>query len=465
VVGLAATAAFFFPGYMNGDSSWQYVQAQTGVYSDWHPVVMSWWWSGLDRLVEGSGGLFLFHAVLFWAGLVVSLTALVRGVAPVLVLTAMLGLFSPVFGMLSQVHKDTGMGAALLLGYGLLAHADLRRSGRWLLAATLPVWYALAIRHNALSAVLPFALWMGILVARDHLPRCAGGASGAGPRVWPRGVAIGLGVFALMIGLWQGATELILGSRGERVAMSQFLYVYDVVGISVRTDPNYMPTVYHPDARPLDLEELEAIYHPHSNYFLFWGPEGPDAPRRLARPGKTWIETLSEAEQEVLREAWLRAVREEPVAYLVHRVENFAAHLGLLPRTPLHTISLNVGQHLPYRGPRVFGMPHNEWMVDYLHSESKRPFFKPWPYLVLCLGAFGLLAWRRAPELRLSAPLAASVLCYVPPYLLVGGGSCFRYMWWPILTALLQAVLLYAHFSGSGTLQEESPPEASAPAR
>ena len=56
------TMACFYPGYLNGDSNWQYAQGLSGEYDDMHPVVMSWLWSKLDRVVEGSGGLFLLMA-------------------------------------------------------------------------------------------------------------------------------------------------------------------------------------------------------------------------------------------------------------------------------------------------------------------------------------------------------------------------------------------------------------------
>ena len=171
VIGMAGTAFFFYPGYLNPDSNWQYQQQLTGEYWDIHPVIMPWVWSYLDRVVEGPGGLFLLTALLYWTGLALSVRCFTRSVAGSLIATALIGFFPAIFAMLSQVHKDTGMTAGLIFGFALLLTADRRHSLAALLVAVPGLWYAFAIRHNGAAAVLPFSLWMGFLLVRDHLPR------------------------------------------------------------------------------------------------------------------------------------------------------------------------------------------------------------------------------------------------------------------------------------------------------
>ena len=152
--GTALTAAFFYPGYLNGDSHWQYRQGLVVEYNDTHPVIMSWIWSHLDRVIEGSGGLFLLTTGLFWTGLAMFSRAFTGRVGIYVAATFLVGVSPPVFSMLSQIHKDVGMVTGLLIGYVLLVRSDRSRSAWPLILALSAFWYAVAVRHNGAAAVM-----------------------------------------------------------------------------------------------------------------------------------------------------------------------------------------------------------------------------------------------------------------------------------------------------------------------
>mgnify|MGYP000391599521 CR=1 FL=1 len=125
LVGISVTAATFYPGYMSPDSVRQLKQARSASYDDWHPPIMALVWGILDSVIPGPVGMLVFHNILFWSGLglTISLVAPRSLLAPVLVLAV--GFFPSVFALLSTIWKDVGMASALLLAFSLL---PLRRS-------------------------------------------------------------------------------------------------------------------------------------------------------------------------------------------------------------------------------------------------------------------------------------------------------------------------------------------------
>jgi hypothetical protein len=445
--GTVLTAAFFYPGYFNGDSYWQYQQGLSGVYDDLHPVIMSWLWTRLDRVVEGPGGLFLVTTALFWTGLAMFARAFTRRRAGFLVAVFAVGLSPPVFSMLSQIHKDVGMVTGLLLGYALLLRADRSRSWRPLVLALPALWYAVAVRHNGVTAVVPFTIWSSFLLVRDRL------SDGMRSRLASplATIALGIAMAAAMVGLATFASRAILGEKGVHTPPLQMLFAYDLIGISVRSGQDYLPTGLYHDP-PRDRDELRRIYDPRTAYFVYWGRGKARRLQIVTSPDVT----------DALASAWREAIREQPWSYAEHRTWLFLAHLGIPRNTPFRKLEfLGTGESYvgfnPYRGLTVFATPHNRWLVGAyeaaggftfsstpgrLWAEDTGFLFRPWPYLLLSLLCV-LAAWRTRSANRFQiALLGASSLAYVLPHLVIGISSELRYMWWPILVSLLQPIML-----------------------
>src|SRR5262245_39688961 len=66
--GIALVLVCDWPGYLTSDPIDQLTQARERFYSDWHPPIMSWWMGQLDAVFGSSGGMLLFHNLLFWTG-------------------------------------------------------------------------------------------------------------------------------------------------------------------------------------------------------------------------------------------------------------------------------------------------------------------------------------------------------------------------------------------------------------
>src|SRR5262245_15175137 len=58
-----------WPGFMSFDSFIQFRQALAGVYTGWHPPVMSFVWHYSNKLIFGPGGMLIFHNLMFFIGL------------------------------------------------------------------------------------------------------------------------------------------------------------------------------------------------------------------------------------------------------------------------------------------------------------------------------------------------------------------------------------------------------------
>ena len=64
----------------------------------------------------------------------------------------------------------------------------------------------------------------------------------------------------------------------------------------------------------------------------------------------------SPAAATLMAQTWLRAIGEEPLAYLEHRVRLALSILGILPGVPVQKIEFR--DHFDYRGSTVFALPH-----------------------------------------------------------------------------------------------------------
>ena len=148
-IGLSLTILTFFPGHMNRDALLQLSEARAMVFYDWHPPLMSWIWSGLDRVMPGPLGMFVFHNTLFWAGLGLVIYLLRLAPAPSAILILAIGLFPPIFSALGTVWKDVGMASSFL--------TRLRLGAKITDAKTV-----LKLYHNRISA---FALLMLVAAA------------------------------------------------------------------------------------------------------------------------------------------------------------------------------------------------------------------------------------------------------------------------------------------------------------
>ncbi|WP_426937268.1 hypothetical protein ACQE2J_05410 [Brevibacterium sp. LE-L] len=153
----------YYPGRANVDIVEQYLQA-TGKhpFTDWHPPVMGVLWRGLIGITGEAGSLFVLQVGMLAAASWLVGVLVHRSGAPKWV--SLLGptiMFTPwVISQMTTLWKDTQMAVALLLAVLLIAITRFvpKAWPVWLPALVLLV-YAVAVRKNAIFAVVPIAVY------------------------------------------------------------------------------------------------------------------------------------------------------------------------------------------------------------------------------------------------------------------------------------------------------------------
>ncbi len=232
IAGFAFDIAAYWPGQMSFDSAYAWWQARGGETTDIAPPMLIFVWRICDAWLEGPGLVFALHLVLFWSGLALLASALRAG----LVRTAALMLIAacaPVPWLLrGHVWTDVALFSALLFAVGALARAQATRRRRWIFAALPALIYAAAVRHNALPAVLPLAIWLGWIATEPESTRTR--------------VAVAA---AALVAILVATTALVNGQVQRRVPLWPAAAEWDLGALSVATGEMLLP-LFHDRARP-----------------------------------------------------------------------------------------------------------------------------------------------------------------------------------------------------------------------
>jgi len=327
------------------------------------------------------------------------------------------GLFPPVLGLLSTVWKDVALGVSLLLGFGLLLRADLRKSKAAFIGSIACMFYALAVRHNSMLAVLPLAIFAGVVFAMLYL-------SNPTRRT---GILYGLLIFgSLLIGVTLSNRSL---TGGRTTYHYQGFVMHDLVAISIAKSRLYLPSYTYWNAEAPSIDDLKRIYDPANIVFLFGGVPS-------ARPLKF---TDDPKEVAVLRKAWLAALLQAPGAYLNHRWIMFKVQLGLGQRAVCYPYQEGIETNSLKVVPRESRL--NQWVMERLDPLRDSFMFRGWFYVaatLIMVCFFPLLSReQRSPAMA----LAASSLLYELAFFFVSPTCDFRFNWWTVVATV--ALLIY----------------------
>jgi hypothetical protein len=225
------TAVAYFPGLYTFDSINQLAQARTGVYNDHFPPVMAGLWAALIGLTGSYASLFLAQlsvlaiALCLW-GLLLIRARLWLGVVALIAFA-----WSPfLMNFSGTVWKDVGMAFALLTAFALVARGMVVGSLSWeALVLVVPLaFYACAVRHNALTAMIPLvllALWRKL---RGTLRR--------------RTIVAAIGTVGVLAGFVAAeglVSRDLLDARP--MYMGQLVVIYDMAGVSVLGGKDVLP--------------------------------------------------------------------------------------------------------------------------------------------------------------------------------------------------------------------------------
>lgn len=420
LVGIALTVMCYYPGYMSDDSIKQLTQATSGHFTDWQSPLMSGVWSGFDALIPGPLGMLIFHNLMFWLGLTLLVRqALARRLWSYPLILAM-GLFPPILALLGTIWKDVGMASALLLACSLLFQAQQRQRGLAWCAAQLALFYASGVRHNAAVAVLPLALWAGIIAQHLFLPRTR--------KPVLIGIGVGLTLFVVLnLASWTVNQRL---TAGRTTYPLQQILLHDLVAISISTDQVLLPGYLKED---ITIENLKSIYTINEIVPMFCCS---DAPRHFKQ-------TTDASEFSELKTTWLEVVPRHWRPYLAHRRAIFMNQLGIGRATV----------YLPFWS----GIDPNPFGITLRHSLCNRTvmwcltklkdslLFRGWLYVLILVLYLVVVFFPPFGQHRDAVwAIASSGLCYALAYLFVSTTSDFRMHWWTVVSATVVPVLFLA---------------------
>jgi hypothetical protein len=417
------TVAAFYPGYLSFDSAFQYWQARHRSYSNLPPPAMAIFWTGVDALWPGSGGMFALSALLYWFGIGLFALVAFRGAAARTAAVLVAGLVSPALPIVAHVWTDAALIAVLGAASALMFFAMARESrvGLWL---TLPLLLLAGIvRPNALAATVPLLLlWTHAEATTGRAP-----ATASVRRV----VALTLALVTVTVGAESLLDRLVVTDRRSAATLGM---VFDLAGISVRSGTLVVPP-YAPYSSAVTLEWLASSYSPLTNVPLHEGPNGLRA------------DGYSRDERDDLRRRWLAAIAAHPGAYVRHRaavtVRLFGRYGGDRPPS-LAFVPTVVG----YRdNPAI--VPNrstlNASVMGAYRAAAGTWLGAPASYALLALVTL-LAAWprRRGVSGKVALALAASGLAYAAPLALIAPAAELRYGGWLFLSSLLAAVACIA---------------------
>lgn len=431
-VATVATIALLYPGQYPFDSAYQLWQARSGEFNDVSPVVMTVLWSMLLTAGASPAALFCLNVVLFWPGVALCVTAIVRGVIARTVLIIVLGGLPLTLAEMAHVLSDTHLAAVLTLASGFAAHAlaDDRRRGAAIACIVLLV-YAGAVRHNALVVIVPYAFvlaWTWLAHGR-HRGRMAAGAT----------IALCLASFAFAFGVDRALVR-------ERATVWPSIAVWDLAAISVATNTMLLPPFTRGPGLTVDELVTTGAFDPATNTLLFQkthsgmrdGLGDPYSPDQLR----------------ALFAAWFHAMREHPLAYAYHRLRTFWLMIGP-HRGGVQGASYFVAR-TPYRDnpPLPPPLAPRAQRAFYALADALQPgwLFAALPYLLSSVAALVLAALRLGDSnARIAIVIAASALLYGSTFVPLAPGAELRYLTWPIVAGpLALAFALSAYFSAKG---------------
>ncbi len=434
-IGMITSCYFFYPGCFSRDLQFSWVEAIThhAMQYNLHPPLIAYTFSLLNSLpfsfTPPYANLFFTMNLFYWSGLVLALRPWFHYKPLWIMGFLVIGFFPTSFGILSHPVKDSLMCTALLATYGCFLTVERENSKIAFVFGLFCLFLALGYRHNALFAVIPFAIWAGILSYRNAT-HCTW---------WKKSVA-GVLIFVM---LFSGISVLNAHMTKDNVYPVQQLFSFDLVGISVKTGHVYLPDMYDDNSNPhtyppmfpvkgadikgatTTLDNLRQIYLPDSNHNILWEGLGK---------GLRFLER--EEEIIALRQAWLNALIKEPLAYLNVRSDFFIRLMGIVPNDffpyscvpqdiTIYTTGLIITQ--PQNFPNFYQDIIGTWWV------------KGITYVGTIAFLFGIACWKRHLFPLHIRFLGASGLIYAASYFFIGLTSEFRLLYWLIPVSLIMA--------------------------
>src|SRR5581483_6947174 len=332
---------------------------------------------------------------------------------PIAIALPLLALFPPALCLVGVIWRDVLLAGTWLLAAALAFHAaDRRGTARHLLqiVALILTAFGVLLRPNALVAAPLLAIYA----------------------LWPNGFTFGraillyLPVAGILYALIPLTYYKLLNATRDHPLQS--FMVFDLGGITHFSKINVFPVQW--SAEQDDLLK-NGCYKP-TLWDIYWTQE----------PCK-FVMTRLEGEKifgtQVLTDAWIKAIREHPRAYLRHRTA-FMTTLLTGRNLAMWTADLDDWSKSVFPDRPAFNAFRS--MHDAL---QKTLLFRGWLWLGACIAlALAALRDRRTPEGAFVIGVCGSGVLYVLTLFPVGVAPDFRFVYWAVLAAIAGAAVFFA---------------------
>jgi len=402
--------ACFAPGFMSYDSVTQYRSALAQSYSDSHPPIMSYVWHLCLQLVSGPQSLLVLHLALLVAGVIIWQWNLVRS-RLVLLVPAMF--FLPwILNFAGVLWKDVGMAFSLMIATGLLFNGARSRK---LAVLGLPfLFYAFAVRHNAILATAPLLFLAPIY--HSHKPRLIHGF---------------LVAATISVVMWGMSSVISYGFlNAERKHYETLLMGDEIAKISAETGQNLLPWVKQPD---LEACTQFPILYERALCFIDRGYD----------PGGS---VMSGQSFETTHKLWKDTVLAHPMLSVKMRWEAFVYFLRSPQLPPAYVWQPRIMEN--DLGIALFRPEMAQHLEDYVVKSRDgvvSELFKPYTWLILSFAMLAVAARMRPSSERTQiVALNLSALGYFASLLAAVPSVDFRYAYWCIVATSLSIIVLLA---------------------
>ena len=417
------------PGHLEFDSIRQLLEGRSGVYSNWHPPIMSWLLGIADDIHPGAAAFVIFDVVMAFGG-ILALVWVVERPSWYLVPAAAVAMPLPqLFLFPAIVWKDVLLAASCLVGFAFLAQAAVcwrHTTIRFVLLAGSAIFIALAVlaRQNG-AVILPCAaVALGTVAARRSNYRV--------------GLVFGGGFFFASALLVLG-TNAVLQQRASKALgpVEQFedLQLYDIAGmLSQRPE--------------LKLSLLEQESPRLANRLQTVGPRlyTPVGHDRLTNDAE--IRSFIIASVSVVNRQWRELILSRPLTYLAVRARDFG--WLFLSQHPNECLTYAVGVIGPVADLKAARLAfrydaRDRWLdEDYAALLIATPAFSHPVFAAAGLFCLVFLLLRRRPADLAIAGLLVATLLYTLSYFVIAISCQYRYLYVIDLSAIAASLYVLA---------------------
>jgi len=403
LAGFALSLAVFYPGVLNYDARYVYMDSQKGFYGDWQSPVMTWIWKVIDPIAPGTASMFLLIAGLYWLGIFVLSRALTRRSRALAITLPLLALTPPLFAFVGMLWRDVFMAACWLLAAAMV-FAISERTQRTLaikVVACALVALGVLLRPNAVAAAPLLITYI----------------------LWPRQFSFkrtALAFVPVMIALAALVQVVYYGViNATRQHPLHSIIVFDLGGIAHFSGANPFPVTWTPD----EMEGLRGRCYDPVAWNSYWNGHCKFVMEKVEHEQKLFGTP-------VLTRAWVDGILNHPTAYMKHRLTFFGTFL-FGENAGMWTADIEHPPKLVFEDRWTFTT------LRQIHDALQpTPLFRGITWLIAC-ALLCIVGWRRrgTPEGAFTLAACGSGALYMLSYLPLGVACEFRYLYWAVLAS------------------------------